>query len=60
MTYKDAVQAAREHAMLYGMWYIVCSHKKHWYSRKQYDYCFLNKLTTRNVAAVIAPDGRIH
>jgi hypothetical protein len=60
MTYKDAIQAAREKAMLYRVCYIVYACEGHWWNRQRYNYCLLDKLYDRKMVALIQPDGRIH
>ena len=66
MTYKQAVQEAREIAMQGGRTQVVYSRKLHWYRRKDYGYAYFNVFAVNGdytgceCVAVIKSDGKLH
>jgi hypothetical protein len=62
MTYKQAIQAARETAMQSGRGQIIYYRKPHWWNRKRYDYAdfIFNDFNDVMVAGMVYPDGKLH
>jgi hypothetical protein len=60
MTYKNAIQVAREKAMLYQRYYAVYACKGHWWNFERFNYCPVENLLDRKLITFIQPDGRTH
>jgi hypothetical protein len=63
MTYKQAIQEARETAMQSGRGQIIFYRKPHWWNCKNYDYAgfyVFNDLDDVMVAGRVYPDGKLH